>query len=145
MSEERTETAFSAGGVVYRIRNGVPEFVMVGRCYRDFWALPKGGPNPGESCEETAIREVAEESGIIAEIDEQLETIHYSFSSCGVRYEKSVRFYLMRAVGGDMADHDHEYDFVAWFTLEEALAKATYESERLVIEKAAALLDDRPR
>jgi len=66
--------------------------------------------------------------------------ISYFYVWEGVGVRKSVRFFLMRATGGDVSQHDHEMEEVRWFPLDEAPATASYRSEREVLEKAAAAL-----
>ena len=53
------------------------------------------------------------------------------------RFHKTVHFYLMRPTGGDLSLHDHEFDEVRWFQLEEALEIMTHATERSVVEEAA--------
>ena len=93
----------SAGGVVARVREGRPEVVLCGRSGERLWALPKGTPDPGEEIEETAIREVQEETGLTVEPIEKLGTIDYWFVLKGFRVHKVVHHWLMRPVGGDVA------------------------------------------
>ena len=81
-----------------------------------------------------------EETGLEAEIEDDLGEISYFYVWEGVRVRKSVRFFLMRATGGDMSRHDHEMEDVRWFPLEEAVETAAYSSEREVMEKAAEAL-----
>jgi 8-oxo-dGTP pyrophosphatase MutT (NUDIX family) len=133
----RHSRATSAGGVVYRTTDGVTEIVLVHRRSPSLWALPKGTPNRGESLEETARRETREETGLEVEVDEPLGPISYFFVHNRTRFHKTVHFYLMRSVGGDVAAHDHEFDDVRWFQIEEALAIMTYPTEREVVERAA--------
>lgn len=133
----------SSGGVVYRTADGRTEVVLASRRTRSgdlVWGLPKGHLDSGESPEEAAIREVREETGLIAEIRDPLGTISYTYSWEGQGISKIVHFFLMRAIGGDTSDHDHEMEEVRWFQLEEALDSAAYDSERDVIERAAEAL-----
>ena len=58
-----------------------------------------------------------------------------------IRFHKSVHFVLMRPVGGSTDQHDHEFDEVRWFQLEEALEIMSYPTERDVVQRAAALLE----
>ena len=104
------------------------------------WGLAKGQIEEGEDPAQTAIREVEEETGLRAEIEEDLGEISYFYVWEGVRVRKSVRFYLMRSTGGDVSRHDHEMEDVRWFPLGEALRKAAYTSEREVLQKAVARL-----
>ena len=134
-----TKAAVSAGGVVYRHGDHGIEVVLCGRSWEKLWALPKGTPNPGESLAETAEREVREETGLGVRIVASLGTIEYGFArpAEGVRYEKVVHHYLMAPDGtGSTADHDHEYDRVAWFPAEEAARLMTHANERDVLRRA---------
>ena len=137
--ELRTEAATSAGGVVYRHGEHGIEVIVCGRSWERLWALPKGTPNPGESLAETAEREVREETGLGVRIVGDLGFIEYEFArpAEGVRYEKRVHHYLMEADGtGSIAEHDHEYDRVAWFPAGEAMRLLTHANERDVLQRA---------
>ena len=101
------------------------------------WGLPKGLIEPGEAADATAVREVREETGIEADIERDLGEISYFYVWEGVRVRKSVRFFLMRATGGDVSLHDHEMEEVRWFPLDEALSLASFKSERETMERAA--------
>jgi 8-oxo-dGTP pyrophosphatase MutT (NUDIX family) len=137
------EHAVSAGGVVYRVANERIEVVLVARPQTNLWALPKGTPEPGESIEETARREVSEETGLEVSIVEPVTDINYSFPRPrgGGRVDKVVHHFLMTADGGDVNDHDHEYDLVAWYGVEEARRLMTYDNERAVVDAAARLIE----
>ena len=91
---------------------------------------------PDEEPAEAALREVREETGLVAEIDEDLGSISYFYQWDDVGVRKSVRFFLMHATGGDLSDHDHEMEEVRWFPVAEAPRRTTYRSEREVVEKA---------
>ena len=137
MARLRTAIATSAGGVVYRGRWPDVDVALCGRLATGLWGLPKGTPNRGEDLIETALREVREETGLDARVVAPLGEISYWFASRGVRYHKVVHFYLMEAVGGDVASHDREYDVVRWFSLAEALAHVSHENEAEVLRRAA--------
>jgi 8-oxo-dGTP pyrophosphatase MutT (NUDIX family) len=111
----------------------------------NLWALPKGTPEPGENMEQTAMREVREETGVEAEIEQQIGDIKYWFARPqeGVRYYKTVRHYLMRPVGGDPSLHDHEFDEVRWLPVQEALKLLTYQNEARILRQALDLLRER--
>ena len=120
---------FSAGGIVLRDTMFGREVVLVRRLMQGLWALPKGTPIADEAPSKTALREVQEETGLVVEIDRFAGSIHYQFTRESVLFRKTVNFYLMRAVGGNFADQDSEYDAVEWVPVERALEKMTYESE----------------
>jgi len=123
--------------VVHRLAGGKTEVVLLHRRVPRLWALPKGTPDAGETLEETALRETREETGLQVELVERLRSIHYVFVRGRTRFHKTVHFYLMRPVGGDVSQHDHEFDEVRWFQLEEALQLMTHATERSVVEEAA--------
>jgi 8-oxo-dGTP pyrophosphatase MutT (NUDIX family) len=136
----RNARATSAGGVVHRTVDGQVEIVLVHRRHPALWALPKGTPNAGETLEETALRETREETGLQVEIEAPIRAISYVFVRGRTRFHKSVHFYLMRAMGGALADHDHEFDEVAWLPVDEAMELMTHATERAVVEDAIQLL-----
>ena len=162
MPRPRVVHAFSAGGVVFRVTavalmpdtsavianmthsptavlEGV-EVALVGFLRDDTWTLPKGTPALGETVEETALREVREETGIEARIVDDLGSIQYSFARRGVRFNKEVRHFLMEATGGDVKLHDAEYDEARWFGLAEALQRMAYVNETEVVRRAQPLI-----
>lgn len=163
-SNRRVETLVSAGGVVWRRVDGHIEAVLCGRALRPGpgeakpptsldtsktegfrWSLAKGTPDPGETLEETALREVREETGLEVEIDAPLGTIDYWFvgREPGVRFHKTVHFYLMKPIGGGIEQHDPEFDVVQWFTSEEALEILAYANETEVLQRALKVITDR--
>lgn len=142
-SNLRTQRAVSAGGVVLRDGPTGPEVLLCGRLSDKLWALPKGTPEPGESLEETAMREVREETGVEVEVADAgiVGEIKYWFTRPqeGIRYHKTVRHYLMRPVGGDPELHDEEFDEVRWFSTEEALRLMSYANETRILRQALEL------
>ena len=141
----RTQRVTSAGGVVFRGQDGQREVLLCGRSADGLWALPKGTPEDGESLEETAQREVREETGVEVESDMLIGEIRYWFSRPqeGVRYYKTVRHYLFHPVGGDPSLHDHEFDEVRWFPVQEGLKLLTYRNEARILRQALELADER--
>jgi 8-oxo-dGTP pyrophosphatase MutT (NUDIX family) len=141
----RTTTATSAGGIVVRFEAGNPHLVVGSRRReRDIvtWTLPKGTPNPGETREQTAIREVREETGLEVRITGPLDSIEYWFVQSGTRIHKTVHYFLMESHGGDLAGHDHEFDEVRWIPFDQAATMLTFETERALVARAAELLAD---
>jgi 8-oxo-dGTP pyrophosphatase MutT (NUDIX family) len=102
--------------------------------------LPKGTPDGDETLEQTALREVREETGLQVKATEPLVSIDYWFTLHGVRYHKLVHHWLMEATGGNVNDHDHEFDEVRWMPLAEAIERVAYENQRVVLRDAARAL-----
>ena len=129
--------AVAAGGIVWRRDSEGGIEVVIGYEARERrWALPKGRPDGGETIEQTALREVAEETGLQVALGEKVGVIDYWFSRDGRRYHKRVHHWLMTAEGGDFAQRDHEFDEVVWVSANEALAQITFETERTILEQA---------
>lgn len=135
----RIEDAVSAGGIVYRRAEGGIEVVLCGRMPQGIWGLPKGTPIPGETLEQTALREVREETGVEVAITGFAGVISYTFIERGVRYRKRVAYYTMVAIGGDPSLHDHEYDYVRWFALDEALRAMRYPNEADLVRRTVGM------
>mgnify|MGYP001249982871 CR=1 FL=1 len=88
------------------------------------------------------LQEVREETGLQVRLGEQLSTIEYWFTANGIRYHKRVHHWLMEPVGGDVADHDHEFDEVRWLDAAEAYETLTYDGERGLVAEAARKLGE---
>jgi 8-oxo-dGTP pyrophosphatase MutT (NUDIX family) len=102
--------------------------------------LPKGKREEGESLEETALREVAEETGLAGRIVGKLETVHYVYQHDGRPIDKTVHFYLMELASDEVGETDGELTRVAWHPLAEAEAALSFETERRVMAAARARL-----
>jgi len=141
----RVERLVSSGGVVFRQSEGRLETVLCGRSIPVRWSLAKGTPDPGETLEETALREVREETGLEVELEEPLGSIEYWFADRDndVRYHKTVHFYLMSPIGGHIDQHDPEFDVVQWFDVDEALSSMAYGNEAGVLRRALDVIKSR--
>jgi len=132
---------FSAGGVVVRGE----ECVVIVPFKRSpqgerVLGLPKGHPDGDETPEQTANREVREETGVVAEVVEPLGDVAYSYQRKGQRVDKRVRFFLLRYVSGSTDDHDHEIEEARWMPLVEAAQALTYRGEREMAARALSRL-----
>lgn len=149
MAGLRSASATSAGGIVFRIDAGRASLVVglrrrEGDRHGGTWTLPKGTPDPGETIEQTAVREVEEETGLRVRILEPLPSISYSFVQDGTRIHKTVHYWLMEPVGGDLSRHDREFERVRWISFEEAGSLLTFETERTLVGTARTALAGRP-
>jgi 8-oxo-dGTP pyrophosphatase MutT (NUDIX family) len=135
-------SATSAGGIVLR-QVGESIEVVLGQRRRErdgvTWSLPKGTPNPDETLEQTALREVTEETGLEVRILAPIGPIEYDFVLRGTRIHKTVHYYLMEPTGGDLARHDREFQHVRWVPITEAETIMSYTDERELVERALEL------
>ena len=135
---------FSAGGLVIRNFRGRPHLAVV-RVRDEILALPKGHPEPGESMQAAALREVREETGLEAEPLEKLGDIRYWYVRDGERVLKVVSFFLLGYRAGSVRDHDHEVEEALWIPLDEAGARLAYKGEREMAAAALAARSDEGR
>ena len=140
--KRRVEHLVSAGGVVYRLTGQEIEVLLCGRHVPALWALPKGTPEPEESLEQTALREVQEETGLEVTLQASLGSIQYWFFRIqdAVRCHKTVHFYLMSPMGGSLSLHDPEFDVVQWYPEGEALKVMTHGDEVRMVKKALSVV-----
>jgi 8-oxo-dGTP pyrophosphatase MutT (NUDIX family) len=132
MSTDRFIRETSFGGVVVR-GDDVLVITPIGK--RRVTGLPKGGANPGERPEQTAAREVREETGVIATVRGFLGDVNYWYRRGGRRVYKTVHFYLCDYVSGTTDDHDHEVEDARWIPLADAVTTLSYPGERALIER----------
>jgi len=142
---------FSAGGVTVRKLDGrwMIAAIRPGGKKPGMWALPKGAVDPGEDPAATAVREVAEETGVRTRLVQKLGDIRYVYrqsweGGSGEQVFKIVSFYLLRYSGGRLGqiapEFEHEVAEVRWLPLEEATRLLAYKGEREMAAKAAEVL-----
>ena len=135
----KQRTAFSAGGVCYRVVDDTPEVVLIATVNGTRWGLPKGQPHGDETPAETAAREIAEETGIYGEVVQALSSIEYWFRSGSLRIHKLVDFFLLRSCGGHIRPQLSEVDDARWFPLAEAIKLISFPREREILERVQRL------
>jgi 8-oxo-dGTP pyrophosphatase MutT (NUDIX family) len=131
----RDDVVHAAGGVITRESpdgaSAAPlEYLVVHRPRYDDWSLPKGKAEPGESLEETARREVAEETGMQVELGEVLPTSEYVDRH---GRPKVVHYWRMTAVGTDAFTPNDEVDRTRWITAAEAATLLSYQHDRRLV------------
>lgn len=115
----------AAGGVPVRTGPGGIEVLVVHRPHYDDWTFPKGKCEPEESDEACALREVAEETGLVCVLEDELPSTAYRDSR---DRPKRVRYWRLRVVGGSLA-FDHEVGDARWLSPREAEELLTYERD----------------
>jgi 8-oxo-dGTP diphosphatase len=139
----RTVREVSAGGVMYRKHGDSIQIALIH--VRNRWGLPKGHVEEGERVEETALREVREETGLEGRVVKKLGDIRYSYRDKTkegepIRIYKRVHFYLLRYVKGDVRDHDHEVDEARWFPMDQVIKNLKFATERKMVHRALSVL-----
>jgi 8-oxo-dGTP diphosphatase len=135
---------FSAGGVVYKRTEGKTLVLMCKHASYGHWGFPKGhiaDTVAGETKEEAALREVNEETGVVAEILEELQPIEYWYNLKGEKRKKKVYFFLMKYISGSIETHDHEMSEVTWLPAEDVEEKLTYDGDKSVWREARELIN----
>ncbi|EME56602.1 NUDIX hydrolase [Amycolatopsis decaplanina] len=130
----------SAGGLVVDAERA--NAALIGRLDRHgrlLWSLPKGHIEDGETHEQTAVREVREETGISARVLQPLGTIDYWFVAERRRVHKTVHHFILESTGGELSDEDVEVTEVAWVPLAELETRLAYSDERKLVRKAKEL------
>ena len=133
---------FSAGGVLVRRLDGRWHLAAIRPAGKreGTWALPKGRIDPGERGEETALREVGEETGAHGRSLGKLGDVRYWFNWDGERIFKVVSFFLVRYEGGRLGEvpeeFRHEVAEAKWVPLEDAPRILTYRGEKDMARKA---------
>lgn len=127
-----------AGGVVYRDDDGRILLVRALPAPHD-WVLPKGHIEAGEAAEDTAVREVAEEAGVLARVERPLGVIEFTKPN---GKPARVLFFLMSFVRDVEATDERE---ARWWTFDEALALMRFETTRAILDAARHLVGETGR
>jgi 8-oxo-dGTP pyrophosphatase MutT (NUDIX family) len=124
----------SAGGVLYNPKN--KKYYLIISLLKNEWNLPKGGVETGETLEQTALRELYEETGFKSLeffVKDPIYTSKYIFEEKGQEYSKSVIYFLFTTLEETSAhtkEMDQENLSGAWFSYEEAIKKASFEDSK---------------
>ena len=132
----------SAGGVLYKKERNRIYVCLIYKKGRNVWALPKGRVDNNEKPEETAVREVEEETGHRSSVQADLDRVEYYFywKDNNTFYHKLVNFYLLKLEEENFRQKDNEADVVSWMSPGEAYKKLTYIDEKEVMKKAIKII-----
>ena len=147
---------FSAGGIVYKklkaqsskLKSKDMLWLVCQHSQHKGWVFPKGligDHKEGETSEETAVREVEEETGAKGKIIKRLKKpATYFYTWQGEKRFKTVYYYLMEYVSGDIKNHDHEMSAVIWSPTEKVLETLTYKSDKEAFKEVLELITELP-
>ncbi|MBP2476963.1 8-oxo-dGTP diphosphatase [Crossiella equi] len=134
MTRVQAPVVHAAGAVLWRERDGQVEVAVTHRPRYDDWSMPKGKVDPGETIAETAVREIAEETGYRAVLGRLLPAAHYEVSTQdGGRAPKVVTYFTAEAVGGEFTSND-EVDELRWTTPAQARGLLSYSHDQTLLE-----------
>ena len=141
MKRPHAKEETSAGGVVYRLVDGAPLYLLIRDSYRN-WGFPKGHLEEGEGPESAAIREVAEETGLHAlAVRKEIDTIDWFFRFRGQLIHKVCHFYLIETTQSSTSPQRAEgITACRWMSFEEAHALISYENARDVLRRAQGMV-----
>jgi len=142
-AKRKVRNEHSSGGAVIALRDGLAHVALIATRGRTRWGLPKGAVSEGETSEQAALREVLEETGLEAKILKPLDTIEYYFRIGDTLIKKRVDFYLMEHTGGTMTPQLSEVDDVEWVELSQAIERASFDSEKKLLEMASIELSSK--
>lgn len=142
----KAKLEISAGGVLYMRRRGRAKVVLVGRFdpYTT-WRLPKGHLEQGEHLVEAARREVREETGVDGTGGPKLGTANFFFTHPVTKefIHKYVHYFLLKKKNGSVDQHDKEYDAARWFTLDQAIRRASFKNDKIMLKRARREIGNR--
>jgi 8-oxo-dGTP pyrophosphatase MutT (NUDIX family) len=138
-SGARDET--SAGGVVFRLADGQPLFLLIRDSYQN-WGFPKGHLEKGEGPETAAVREVAEETGLHAlRVRQPIDTIEWFFRFRGQLIHKVCHFYLIETTEASTSPQRAEgITACRWMSFDEAQSAISYANARDVLRRAQGMV-----
>lgn len=134
---------FSAGGIVYKYQKSEIMILVCQHSQHHGWVFPKGliGDHiKKEGKEETALREVEEETGVRGKILKALEPVEFWYEFNNKKIKKTVYYFLMEYLSGDIKNHDFEMENVEWLAAEKVEKRLTYDSDKKVWQEAKQLI-----
>ncbi len=126
----------SCGAVIFRQEETEKKFLLIRNKRSAHWGFPKGHIEPGETKEETAIREVFEETGLHVEIlPGFIKNSEYTIQG---KIEKSVSIFLAKTEETEYRIQEEEIEECGWYTFSQALKILNYDNDKLILEEVAA-------
>jgi 8-oxo-dGTP pyrophosphatase MutT (NUDIX family) len=113
----------SSGAIIYNIEDGKVSVLLMYRKLTNTWHLSKGTQNPGETLQETAVREIREETGLDVKLGKYVGKLDSTFERDHALVHKETHYFMARPLGGDMKKHDHEHDEICFVEYSVALSR----------------------
>lgn len=128
----------SCGGIVYRKFHGNTEILLIKHIKSGYWSFPKGHVEPGETEEQTAIREIKEETDIDAVIEGDFREIVTYSPRKGSR--KDVVYFVARAKNYNFRPQPAEISDIRWVEIGQAHNLLAYDNDKLIVNKARGFI-----
>jgi 8-oxo-dGTP pyrophosphatase MutT (NUDIX family) len=125
----------AAGGLVWRMSNGVQQVLLVHRPHYDDWSFPKGKHDLNETDLECAVREVVEETGLSVKVGDALPTVEYVDHK---GRDKTVAYWAMTVAEGSNDEAfvaNDEVDEIRWLDVDTALKILTYPIDQVLLQE----------
>lgn len=129
----------AAGGIVWRVKDGVREVLVVHRPHYNDWSFPKGKHELNETDLDCALREIFEETGLTVLVGAELPTVEYVDHK---GRDKSVAYWAMTVAPGVDDESfvvNDEVDEMRWLDLAEALSVLTYPMDQLLLGELVSI------
>lgn len=128
----------SAGGAVFRRTDDSFEVALIATKNKTVWTLPKGIIDKDENPEETAVREIKEETGLTTMVIDVLgeRSFWFFLKDKNMKCKKTVKYFLLEYISGNIEDYGWEVDEARWFDIEDALKLVSYKSDMEILQKA---------
>lgn len=141
----KTKYETSSGGVVFKKVGNQFYILLSQHSFHHGWVFPKGligdkDEFKGQNKEETALREVKEETGAIGQILQPLDPIQYWYVFEGQKFKKTVYYFIMKYLQGDITKHDFEMENVEWVKTDNVMEKLTYPGDKKVWKQAREII-----
>lgn len=128
----------SCGAIVYRKFHGNTEILLIRHIKSGYWSFPKGHVEADETEEETARREIKEETGLDVLVDTGFrQTVTFSPRRDA---SKTVVYFVAKAINFDFKPQEEEISEVRWIEIGQAASQLTYDNDKLIVSKAKSFI-----